>query len=320
MRAIEFTSKQDEFNYIQEMRQHIPCEIWCTLIERSLTSPLMLLETLDTNLVNKIKDLEKTFSTAPKIGNKYIVVPIMITGDSIRICDIVGECPPREPARFQTVVKINDANQTVTVHEENIKLTWPDRRLSNMAYMTVLLLDSEEKYNKLRSWILLSFNEKLPSFNKSLNELKIDNQKGLGAVPLNADAPYFGLVVKMTPTIFLRLSHPLNPRDPSDAAKIDYLNKQKDDRGFGAPFLQLEIPKEWMDGDLSKVARVYSHDGRHRMHAIRQSEGDIPVEVHLFPTGFRRRHMTPEMIENLRKGLIGQGGTVIRGPLFTDEK
>ena len=42
-----------------------------------------------------------------------------------------------------------------------------------------------------------------------VTEVNIDNRKGAGAVPFNADIDYFGLRVDMKPSTFLKLALPL---------------------------------------------------------------------------------------------------------------
>lgn len=149
-----------------------------------------------------------------------------------------------------------------------------------------------------------------------IQELKIDNRKGAGAVPFNQEVDYMGLRVAMTPRMFLKLALPLEVK-PDDQATIASLEKIKDTQGFGAPFLYIEIPEQWLDGDFSKIAQVNNHDGRHRMMTILNSEGNDPVEVHLFlRRGMRRRDLTDEMIQRLQAGLISQTGAVVQGPTF----
>lgn len=141
-----------------------------------------------------------------------------------------------------------------------------------------------------------------------LNELKIDNVKGLGAVPYNQEVDYMGLRVMMKPSKFLELSLPLQ-QSTDDKKTIDYLAQQKDDRGFGAPFLEVDMEKEF--------PRIVGHDGRHRMEAIRDTEGDHPVEVHIFPRYMRNRDMTPEVVDKLNDLIISQRGKYVVGPVFT---
>jgi hypothetical protein len=149
-------------------------------------------------------------------------------------------------------------------------------------------------------------------------ELKIDNKKGLGAVPHNADVHYFGLRTVMRPSTFLKLSLPLDKNSPDERETINHLKKQINDQGFGAPFLTIAVPPEWEDEDFSMEAKVRDHDGRHRMYAIQEENNDAPVETHIFIPHFRRRDITEPMIKQLRNGVLSQNGHFIGGPLFGD--
>jgi hypothetical protein len=149
-----------------------------------------------------------------------------------------------------------------------------------------------------------------------ITEVKIDNRGGLGAVPYNADVDYFGLKVTMKPSMFLRLGLPLDANDPEEQETIQYLRQQIDDPGFGAPFLTITVPQAWEDGDFNQEARVRDHDGRHRMYAILDQQGDAPVETHLFLSHFRRRDITDDIIDHLRDGMLNQSGHYVSGPIF----
>ena len=149
-------------------------------------------------------------------------------------------------------------------------------------------------------------------------ELKIDNRGGLGAVPHNADVDYHGLRTVMRPSTFLKLSLPLDKNSPDEQATIQHLRKQINDQGFGAPFLTIAVPEAWENDDFSLEAKVRDHDGRHRMYAILDEQGDRPVETHIFLPHFRRRDITDNIIENLRTGVLSQNGQYVSGPIFGD--
>lgn len=151
-----------------------------------------------------------------------------------------------------------------------------------------------------------------------LAELKIDNRHGLGAVPYNADVHYFGLRTMMRPSTFLKLSLPLDKNSPDEQATIQHLRRQINDQGFGAPFLTIAVPEAWENDDFSLEARVRDHDGRHRMYAILDEQGDRPVETHIFLPHFRRRDITDNIIKNLRNGVLSQNGQYVGGPIFGD--
>jgi hypothetical protein len=153
-----------------------------------------------------------------------------------------------------------------------------------------------------------------------ISELRVDNRDGLGAVPYNQEVGYMGLKVAMAPDMFLRLALPLNSHSPEEMKTINYIQQNIDDPGVGAPFLNIEIPEAWESGDFKTPARVVGHDGRHRMYAIMNHQGDKPVEVHIFPRYLRRRNLSDEIIEQLRNGMVGQQGNYIRGPIFGEAK
>lgn len=145
------------------------------------------------------------------------------------------------------------------------------------------------------------------------NEVTIDNKDGAGAVPNNQDVDYFGLRVKMKPSMFLQLAAPLGREHSPELEK--YI---ADGGAIGAPFLTISIPQEWDDGDLSKSAKVDGHEGRNRMLAVQKLEGDAPIEVHIFPRYYRARDMKPELVEKINSGLYAEKSTVlVRGPLFS---
>lgn len=152
-----------------------------------------------------------------------------------------------------------------------------------------------------------------------LPEVNIDNSKGWGATPLNANVDYRGMAVMMRPSTFLKLALPLAAHDKDTAAIEQHIGEGG---SIGAPFLDIHAPDEWRENeDYSQPARVYGHDGRHRMLAIMRAEGDAPVEVHLFlmskHSEWRNRHMTPEVMRALNAQLVPQGSNAaIPGPFF----
>ena len=151
------------------------------------------------------------------------------------------------------------------------------------------------------------------SAGKTLAEVTMDNQSGAGSTPNNDDVDYLGLRVRMKPSVFLRLAPPLG-HSLSLPRMRDFIQSGG---AIGSPQLSLDIPAAWSDGDLAKTARVQSHEGRHRMQAILELEGDAPVETHLFPLGMRRRNLTAAMIQRLQRSLISQGlNRLISGPVF----
>ena len=113
--------------------------------------------------------------------------------------------------------------------------------------------------------------------------------EGLGAVSDNANVDYLGFVVWMTPTEFLRLSPALRMDDIGTAKEraTDIAAAVVAGASLGPPFLVLD---DWKVGASRSppVYRVRSHEGRHRVHAIRMLAGEVVIPVHVFGS-FRAR-------------------------------
>lgn len=139
----------------------------------------------------------------------------------------------------------------------------------------------------------------------------------IGLIPLNQSVDYHGLRVEMLPSIFLRLARHLP--DEARRKSYDFFRKSlaEGSASLAPSSLFVEIPEQWDDGDLSMPAVVKSHEGRHRAKALMDELGARhPIEVHVFPRGLRRRHLTPEWIARMNQGMVGEDGRLILGPLF----
>lgn len=154
---------------------------------------------------------------------------------------------------------------------------------------------------------------KLSEILDTLDELRIDNVDGWGAVPYNQNVDYRGLRVTVKPSMFLKLAHKLER--PFSAADIE--RHLRSDGAIGAPFLMIAVPQDWFEGDMTMPAEIYGHEGRNRMTAALRVEGDKPVETHLFfGSGLRNRDLKPEIVERLNKNVISQDGNLVKGPWF----
>jgi hypothetical protein len=143
-----------------------------------------------------------------------------------------------------------------------------------------------------------------------IDEYKADNDingEGLGTTGYNSNVDYRGLRVLMKPSVFLSLAAHL----PSPTS-VDYIvQHMKDGGALGSPFLIVDIPEKYFEGDFTGLnyAKVVGHEGRNRMLAIQKVEGDEPCEVHIFGYGeLRARHFTPEIIEQLQLAMRNQDG------------
>jgi hypothetical protein len=152
---------------------------------------------------------------------------------------------------------------------------------------------------------------------RGLSGVVIDNENGIGATGNNSNVAYLGLRVKMRPSMFRRLARRLSG-EQRRVGSSSYLREQMAaGRGIGAPTLYLRIPDDWQAGDLSLPASIASHEGRHRMLTAAELFGDEPVETHVLPVHYRRRHLTPQWLQRIQSGVISEDGEYIPGPLFT---
>lgn len=143
-----------------------------------------------------------------------------------------------------------------------------------------------------------------------ISEAELD-PSGWGGTPMGTDVDYFGLRVKMRPSTFLKLSHPLTSSDANPEIEKHMQGGGK----IAYPFLEIKDPVEWEDGDFSQTAKVVNHEGRNRMTQWIKLKGDDPIQVNLFLRGAnRRRYITDDMIQALSQGLISQTGQLIKNP------
>jgi hypothetical protein len=152
-----------------------------------------------------------------------------------------------------------------------------------------------------------------------ITELNIDNQSGWGQTPNNQEIDYMGLRVMMKPSKFLNLASNLTVDDSARSSIEKMKNHARTGGSFGAPTLYISVDEEWENGKFILPAWVTGHEGRHRMNAQLELEGNAPVETHLIISGWRNRDFTPDVIEALRNGMIKERTETwfIQGPLFT---
>lgn len=159
----------------------------------------------------------------------------------------------------------------------------------------------------------------------------IDNRDGLGSVPDNDNVDYKGIRVKMRPSVFLELAEYATRNQLPNVDKLK--NLIKDGASIGAPFLVIQIPIFWESENYSDPAVIVGHEGRNRMHAIRELEGDNPIEVHLFfAHNLKVQHIKPDWLKQINSRLYPQGVhinyntgeceypdiyTILKGPFFS---
>lgn len=167
--------------------------------------------------------------------------------------------------------------------------------------------------------------------NVIIQGITYDQSKGIGATPNNMNVDYLGLKVLMKASTFLELC----PTLPDNTVERDKIKRLIDYFKYGnnitaSPYLTIDLVRDKDDNLTGKGAQVFGHEGRHRVKAILEGYGDIDILVHLFfitkDSEVRNRHLTPEIINDINKQLIGQNRTnghsytiktpIISGPIF----
>jgi len=174
-----------------------------------------------------------------------------------------------------------------------------------------------------------------------VNKAFIDNKQGIAATGKNANVNYAGFKVMMKPSKFLQLARPI-PGYETDKQSTQYLTDVLKGGGkVGSPYLDIKFSPAWFDGwnpyhkdipkrqqdfigDITEAPQVTGHEGRHRMQAILDTHGDIPVEVHLFPRNNDNtiegegRH--PALLEAMRGFIRNEEGTATVSDTFETTK
>lgn len=142
----------------------------------------------------------------------------------------------------------------------------------------------------------------------------IDNSwDGLGTTGYNMNVDYQGLRVLMSPKVFLSLAAPTN-----FLGSIEYIENYLRSGGkIGSPFLLIHMPDQWEHDDFSTKAKIVGHEGRNRMSAVLKVYGNVLIETHLFIIGYRRRHITKNIINQLNNSIISEkSNKLVYGPFF----
>jgi ribosomal protein S18 acetylase RimI-like enzyme len=134
-----------------------------------------------------------------------------------------------------------------------------------------------------------------------------DQKNGIGSVPFNQDVDYRGFKCWMYPTMFLRLAKELTSKRESS---VQYLKSSIEaGKSIGSPFLEVT----W--DESKEIWSVWSHEGRHRMEAIKQLWPNELVEVHIFcGGGLRARHINDQMVQKFMDGVFAESKTYVKNP------
>lgn len=137
-----------------------------------------------------------------------------------------------------------------------------------------------------------------------VQKVAFDNQSGFGNTPNGKNVEYAGFVVEMKPSTFLSLATDADRKE--DAKK--FVGFIRDHAPMASPMLYVTVnEKEYDDGEPLKV-RVTQHEGRARMWAIDEVNGNTTVPVHVILNGgMRARNLSEKFFDDLRtRGMVSQ--------------
>lgn len=135
-----------------------------------------------------------------------------------------------------------------------------------------------------------------------------DQKNGIGSVPYNQIVGYRGFKCWMYPEMFLRLAKKIYI-DPQDASYLFLKNAIRRGKPIGSPFFMVT----W--NDSKPVWEIDSHEGRHRMMAIKDLWPTEVVEVHILPAGgIRAKDITPDMAQSFLSGVFAEDKTFVKTP------
>lgn len=132
-----------------------------------------------------------------------------------------------------------------------------------------------------------------------------DARQGVGATANNADVRHFGFATVLRIDKFLNAAEFLSEVDERGRS-LSYLPKVRTSPGWGIPSLYLREIPETVRGVRKARYEVVGHEGRHRSRVARKL-GCTKVPVHIFVSNKRSRHMTPEVLEAIRQGVLREG-------------
>lgn len=137
-----------------------------------------------------------------------------------------------------------------------------------------------------------------------VQNVAFDQEKGMGSTPNNRNVKYLGFVMELKPSTFLQLAL---DADRSDDAKkfVGFIRKHAP---LASPTYYVKVnEKEYLSGEPLRVA-ITGHEGRGRMWAIDELNGNTPTPVHIIlDGGMRARDLNEKFFEDLRNvGLISE--------------
>lgn len=136
--------------------------------------------------------------------------------------------------------------------------------------------------------------------------VRFDADSGWGNTPNGQNIDYLGFTVMMRPSVFLKLAAPR-----SEPIRAGLTEAMRAGQPIAPAFLQVDF--------RGGTPRIHGHEGRSRMMAALEIQGDIPVPVQILPTGGdRARDITPALRKALQERAQSQATHLGPGRTVTD--
>lgn len=151
-----------------------------------------------------------------------------------------------------------------------------------------------------------------------------DASEGMGSVPFNENVMHKGFVLFLRPSEFLKLAGGRPPGKISEQHAGYIREAVEAGESVGPPFLDMFHPGAVENLDFAGEQTVEyerwtvkGHEGRHRMMALQEIAGDVPIPVHVFMRGgYRAEDIRPSMLRSLRDQITAQ----VTGEGFTFDR
>lgn len=162
-----------------------------------------------------------------------------------------------------------------------------------------------------------------PTFVRKVGGAYYDNLCGLGQTPNNTEmnfspVSFHGFCVLMKPSDFLSVATPLGQerKEGQLEAFLAAFRDPRDPVGMASPILHLDAEVLKQDPATTQAAKVRGHEGRHRMMALREINGDRPTPVQVRVGDLRGIKDLSAFFCRLAEGFTSEvGGRMIHAPI-----
>jgi len=159
--------------HLNRINGTVPMNVWLKEIEAALIDNIIT-EAIDEDFLFKVRSLEK-ISSIPEVGESYIPIPIIVSGDTVYVQDMTGEYPAAATPRLLPLVEKTENTLTFKLGKEVLR--YPQKLKHGSSYATVLLADNAAQYEKIRMLTSLYFNQTLLPIQLNESSASISNIK-----------------------------------------------------------------------------------------------------------------------------------------------